>query len=153
MTIASLIGRVHHTAICVQDFEAMRDFLVDFIGFELEGEMDHRAEPALGVVVGLPGAEIRWAMLRCGSHRVELFKYYKPEGANRHQKQCDTGITHLAFEVEDVDAVNEAVLLAGFKPLSSPQLLRGGATKVIYLAGPEEITFEFIEFPAKRGGA
>lgn len=30
---------------------------------QIEAEIDQRSEPALGVVVGLPGAIIRWAML------------------------------------------------------------------------------------------
>src|SRR5438067_432256 len=136
----------HHTAICVTDFERARDFYLHFLGFELEGEMDHRSEPALGEVVGLPGAVVRWAMLRHGSHRVELFKYYKPEGDTRPRRQCDFGYSHMAFEVADVDSVFKQVTEAGYQTVSAPRVMRNGRAKVFYLAEPEGAITEFIQF-------
>ena len=56
--------QAHHTAVSVNDFERAKNFYLNFLGFELEGEMDHRSEAALSEVVGLPNATIRWAMLR-----------------------------------------------------------------------------------------
>src|SRR3546814_9220139 len=71
--LGDLIARAHHTAICVDDFDAARDFYVDILGFAVEGEMDHRGEPNLGRVVGLPGAVVRWGMLvRSEEHTSEL---------------------------------------------------------------------------------
>lgn len=137
---------VHHTAVCVTDFERARDFYVDFLGFELEGEADNRSESALGDVVGLKGATIRWAMLRRGSHCVELFKYYQPEGSRTPREQCDLGYTHMAMRVRDVDAVFEQAVAAGYEPVSTPRVLRGGRTKVFYLREPEGAITEFIQF-------
>src|SRR3546814_19361561 len=68
--LGDLIARAHHTAICVDDFDAARDFYVDILGFAVEGEMDHRGEPNLGRVVGLPGAVVRWGMLVRGEYRI-----------------------------------------------------------------------------------
>lgn len=136
----------HHTAICVTDFERARDFYTGFLGFELEGEMDHRGEPALGEVVGLPGAVVRWAMLRHDTYRVELFKYYQPDGDPRPRRQCDFGYSHMAFEVADVDSVYQQVVDAGYRTVSSPRVMRNGRTKVFYLAEPEGAITEFIQF-------
>lgn len=136
----------HHTAICINDFERARNFYVDFLGFELEGEMDHRSEPTLGEVVGLPNAKIRWAMLRHGSYRVELFKYYTPEGDKHARRQCDFGYSHMAFEVADVDSVYEQATQAGYQTVSSPRIMRQGRTKVFYLMEPEGAITEFIQF-------
>ena len=138
--------RAHHTAICVTDFERARDFYCGFLGFELEGEMDRRSEPALGEVVGLPGAVVRWAMLRHDSYRVELFKYYSPEGDSRARRQCDFGYSHMAFEVTDVESVYRQVVDAGYRTVSSPQVLRNGRTKVFYVGEPEGAITEFIQF-------
>lgn len=151
MGVADKIESVHHTAVCVVDFERMRDFFVGFLGFEIEGEMDHRAEAGLEKVVGLPGATIRWAMLRFGTHRVELFKYYQPTGNTVPLAQCDTGFTHMAFRVSDVDAIYTRAVQAGYSPISEPQLMRGGITKAFYLRGPEDVVVEFIEFPQEGG--
>ena len=125
--------QAHHTAVSVNDFERAKNFYLNFLGFELEGEMDHRSEAALSEVVGLPNATIRWAMLRHGQYRVELFKYYTPQGDMQPRRQCDLGYNHMAFEVADVDGVYQQAVDAGYECVSSPQLLRGGRTKVFYL--------------------
>lgn len=136
----------HHTALCVNDFERAKHFYIDFLGFTLEGEMDQRGEAALGEVVGLPGAVIRWAMLSRNGYRLELFKYYTPQGQTQARRQCDFGYSHMAFEVEDVDAVYEKVKEAGYECLSPPRELRGGATKVFYVLEPEGAATEFVQF-------
>jgi len=144
--INDLIKIAHHTAICVDDFEAARDFYLDILGFEVEGEMDQRSEPALGRVVGLPGAVVRWAMLKRDNYRVEVFKYYTPEGRKEPNRQCDSGYTHMAFEVSDVEECYRRVVAAGFRTNAPPQELRGGYSKVIYVLAPEGNVTELLQF-------
>lgn len=146
MQLKDKLISTHHTAICVNDFEHARDFYTGFLGFQLEGEMDHRSEPTLGEVVGLPGATIRWAMLRHDTHRVELFKYYTPNGDKQPRRQCDFGYSHMAFEVADVDSVYGQAMQAGYQSVSSPRVMRQGRTKVFYLMEPEGAITEFIQF-------
>ena len=119
--VDDLIVRAHHAAVCVQDFDAARAFYVQVLGFRVEGEMDRRAEPALGEVVGLPGAVVRWGMLVRDDFRLELFKYYTPQGRTEANRQCDAGYTHLAFEVRDVDAAYARLIAAGHRTMSPPQ--------------------------------
>lgn len=144
--LSQFIRRTHHTALCVRDFEAARDFYIQVLGFQLEGEMDHRGEPGLGTVLGLPGAVIRWAMLARDDHRMELFKFHEPAGREEIGRQCDLGYMHMAFEVDDVDAAYEAVQALGLPTTSPPQILRGGRTKVLYILAPEGNVTELLEF-------
>lgn len=146
MKLEDTLLTIHHTALCVNDFERAKAFYQDFLGFVLEGEIDHRDEPALGEVVGLPGAVIRWAMLAHGSHRVELFKYYAPQGETRARRQCDFGYNHMAFVVNDVDAVYEQVARAGYATVSPPRVLRNGRSKAFYVREPEDAITEFVQF-------
>lgn len=146
MTLQDVLLRSHHTAVCVTDFDRALRFYTEFLGFEVEGEMDHRDEAALGEVVGLPGAVIRWAMLRGCGYRVELFRYYTPQGETRPRRQCDLGYNHMAFEVADVDAVYEQAIGLGYQCVSSPRDLRGGRTRVFYLCEPEGAITEFVQF-------
>lgn len=145
MKLDDAMLRPHHLALCVDDFDRALRFYVNFLGFEMEGEMDQRDEAPLGEVVGLPGAVIRWAMLHHGSFRVELFKYYKPEGRKQPCRQCDVGYTHMAMEVANVDSVYEQAMAAGYQALSSPRSLRGGRSRVFYLCEPEGLVTEFIQ--------
>lgn len=146
MTLRDSALKPHHTAICVNDFERAKRFYVDFLGFTLEDELDHRDEAGLATVTGLPGAVIRWAMLVHGAHRIELFKYYSPQGETRARRQCDFGYNHFAFVVDDVDVVYEQVKQAGYETLSPPQTLRGGRSRVFYCAEPEGAITEFAQF-------
>lgn len=146
MTLQDPVLRPHHTAICVNDFDRAKRFYIDFLGFQLEDELDQRDEAGLATVTGLPGAVIRWAMLVHGSHRLELFKYYTPQGETQPRRQCDFGYNHFAFLVDDVDAVYAQVKQAGYETLSEPQTLRGGRSRVFYVAEPEGAITEFAQF-------
>lgn len=150
MSVAHLIERVHHTAVCVKNFDAMYAFFTNFLGFEVEGAKAERKAPELAIVTGMKGAHILWAMLRKGTHRVELFQYVAPSGKSEPPAQSDTGFTHLAFSVRDVDAVHEAAISEGHSPISPPQTMRGGISRVFYLRGPEGIVVEFMEFADSR---
>ena len=142
-----LISRTHHVALCVENFDRASAFYVDVLGFRIEDHIEYRDEANLAEVVGLPGAKVRWAMLVRDDFRIELFKYYEPQGANTPIRQCDSGYTHLAFQVDDVDKVYERVLSAGYATTSPPREMRNGRAKVLYLLEPEGNVTELIEFP------
>lgn len=145
-SIKTLVIRPHHTALCVDDFERARQFFVDFLGFTVEGEAGYRDESALGIVTALPGAAISWAMLCLGHYRLELFKYHRPVGSKTGLQQCDSGYTHMAFEVSDVDAVYQQVIAAGYRTTSPPISLRPGYSRLIYVHAPENAVIEFIQY-------
>ena len=60
-------------------------------------------------VVGLEGAQVDYAMMQTpdGNGRLELTKFHSPsnQGDNRHAPANTPGIRHVAFAVEDIDAV------------------------------------------------
>jgi len=142
-TVGGLIIRPHHTALSVKDFDAAKRFFVDLLGFRVEGEMERRTDVA--PVVGLPGAAIRWAMIERDGYRIELFRYFVPEGDMTPCRQCDGGYTHIAFQVTDADEAYARMTAAGYTAVSRPTELRGGASKAFYLHGPEGHVVEFIE--------
>ena len=148
--MTDLIEGLHHTAVCVSDFQAAKRFYTEFLGFEVEAEMLGRSEEALGKVVGLPGALVDWAMLRRPEQRLELFTYHRPERRRGPGRQCDLGYTHIAMQVTSVDKAYELAIAQGYKTISEPQELRGGRTKVFYLLGPDTIIVEFIEFREEK---
>lgn len=147
-SVSDLIKRPHHTALSVRDFDLVKGFYVELLGFRVDGEMDRRTDVA--PVVGLPGATIRWAMLERDGYRIELFRYFEPEGDMTPCRQCDGGYTHIAFEVGDADEAYRRMTRAGYEAVSPPTELRGGASKAFYLRGPEDHIVEFIEL---RGAA
>jgi catechol 2,3-dioxygenase-like lactoylglutathione lyase family enzyme len=146
-SVRDLIERPHHTAVSCSDWDKMRSFFVDLLGFKVVGEMDNRNEADLSTVTGLPGAACRWAMLALGGYHIELFKWLTPEGKPVPIRQCDHGLTHICFEVKDAEEVRKRMVAAGHQPLSEVLSLRGGRARPFYCRGPEGLIVEFVEYP------
>lgn len=147
-SLADLVVKPHHTAVSVADFEVARDFFVEVLGMTLIDEMDHRHETNLDTVVGLPDCDMRWGILEQAGYRIELFHYYEPEGRAVPIRQCDHGLTHLCWQVSDVDAAYRRMREAGYETLSEPLDLRGGVARPVYVKGPEGIIVELLELRA-----
>ena len=145
ISVADLIVTPHHTAFSVEDYETAKAFFVAMLGFRVENEMKNRAEPALGITVGMPGARCDWAMLERQGHRIELFKWLEPEGRPHGRHQADIGYTHICMQVSDVTEAWRRVTAAGWEAFSEPQSLRGGAARPVYIIGPEGCIVEFLE--------
>ena len=145
--ITDLIVRQHHTAVSCRDWDTMKSFFVDLLGFRVLGEMEKRDEAPLATVTGLPGATCRWAMLELAGYHIELFKWLVPEGKPVPIRQCDHGLTHICFQVKDAEDVRRRMITAGYEPLSEVLSLRGGRAKPFYCKGPEGIIVEFVEYP------
>jgi catechol 2,3-dioxygenase-like lactoylglutathione lyase family enzyme len=126
----------------------MKSFFVDLLGFEVVREMERRDEPQMSTVTGLPGAACRWAMLELGGYHIEIFKWLTPEGKPVAIRQCDHGLTHICFQVNDAEETRRRMAAAGYQPLSEVQSLRGGRSKPFYCRGPEGLIVEFVEYPS-----
>ena len=116
-------------------------------GFKVLGEIERRDEKDLSAVVGMPDAVCRWAMLELNGYHIELFKWLNPEGKPVDIRQCDIGLTHICFQVNDANEMRRRMIAAGYKPLSEVQSLRGGRAKPFYCRGPEGVMLEFVEYP------
>ena len=102
------IRKMDHVGIVVNDLPAAKAFFLD-LGFESQGEGE--AEGAwLDTIVGLKGVRTAVAMLQTpgGQAKIELIKFYTPSDENGVQPQpANTlGIRHIAFIVEDIEAVD-----------------------------------------------
>ena len=145
--VTDYIVRQHHTAFSCKDWDKTKSFFVDLLGFKVLGEMEKRDEAVLATVTGLPGAACRWAMLELGGYHIELFKWLTPEGKPIPIRQCDIGLTHICFQVNDAREVRRRMIAAGYEPLSEVQSMRGGRAVAVYCKGPEGVIVEFVEYP------
>ena len=92
---------------------------------------------------GLAGARIRGMHLRLpglaeGGPTLEIFEY-RPEAAAADKAVNRPGFGHIAFAVEDVEAVRRAVLEAGGGEV--------GALTTVPVAGAGTITFAYLTDP------
>ncbi len=145
----SVIG-TNHTSFTVSDLDRTLGILKDVLGFELLSR-GPRDPDVIENVTGVPGADIEVAYLQAPGHRIELIQYLAPADRGKIEcRPCDTGFAHLAFDVDDIDAILEATAPVGLKPLGPPLTIAHGPNKggkVVYTRDPDGITIEFIQLP------
>ena len=136
------------TGITVSNLENSLAFWRDVLGFELSHRPHHTGDLA-SEVTGVPGAEIRIAVLKGYGHKIELLEYLAPADRQR-LKPCDVGSVHVAFTVENLDAILGAILASGWKAAGRPQTLTAGPNagkRVVYVRDPDGTTIEFMQPP------
>ena len=141
-----------HTGITVSNLERSLEFWQNVLGFEFSHRAHQTSEMA-SEITGVAGAEIRLAVVKApGGHKIELLEYLAPPDRKRHVdlRPCDVGSVHIAFTVDDLDAILQKIAASGWKAAGKPQTLQSGPNagkRVIYVRDPDGTTIEFMEMP------
>jgi glyoxylase I family protein len=139
-----------HTGITVSNLDRSLSFWRDVLGFELSHSPHHTGDLA-SEVTGVPGAEIRIAVLKGYGHKIELLEYLAPADRERVKpRPCDVGSVHVAFTVDNLDAILAAISASGWSAAGKPQTLKAGPNagkRVVYARDPDGTTIEFMEVP------
>jgi catechol 2,3-dioxygenase-like lactoylglutathione lyase family enzyme len=140
------IQRLEHVGIVVDDLPAAIEFFVE-LGLDLQGE--GMAEGRwVDRVVGLDGVRVEVAMLQTpyGHGRIELAKFHAPSGqeGDRGVPANTPGIRHVAFAVEDIDAVVAGLRGRGVELVGELERYED-SYQLCYVRGPEGIIVELTE--------
>ena len=140
------IRRMDHVGIVVDDLAAATEFFVE-LGLVPQGEGSVEGRWVDGVV-GLEGVRVDFAMIETpdGHGRLELVKFHSPssQGGNRHAPANTPGIRHLAFVVEDIDAVVAGLRARGAELVGEVESYED-IYRLCYVRGPEGIIIELAE--------
>jgi catechol 2,3-dioxygenase-like lactoylglutathione lyase family enzyme len=140
------IHRIDHVGIVVNDLAAATAFFLDF-GLEVQGEGELEGE-LLDQVTGLNDAKtaIVWLGTPDGQAHIELVKFYTPsDETGIQQSSANTlGIRHIAFAVEDIEALVATLKKQGTEIFSEIQTYEN-AYKLCYVRGPEGMILELAE--------
>lgn len=143
------IKKVEHTGITVTSLQEALDFWVGVLGFKHLYTMNFPNDPFIENVVGVSEAEVTLAVVQGSGHSIELLEYVAPD--NRHilkPRSCDVGSVHVAFEVDNLDALLDRVKQSGWNPVGTPQTVEEGeraGLRLAYVRGPDGITLEFLQ--------
>lgn len=136
----------HHVAMAVENLEESKAFYRDLLGFEIEWEKENYTNEQFAKVVGLKDATAHVVMLKGYNTCIELFHYHSPEGKKMPSKrQCDFGLTHFGFVVEDIENLYNVLLANGVTFNCPPQITRPGAC-LTYMKDPEGNVIELVEY-------
>jgi catechol 2,3-dioxygenase-like lactoylglutathione lyase family enzyme len=140
------IQRMEHVGIVVDDLAAATEFFVE-LGLELQGEglVEDRW---VDRVVGLDGVRVEFAMVQApdGNGRLELVKFHSPpsQGGNPHAPANTPGIRHIAFVVDDINAVVAGLRARGAELVGELERYEDSYL-LCYVRGPEGIIVELAE--------
>jgi catechol 2,3-dioxygenase-like lactoylglutathione lyase family enzyme len=132
-----ILPSLGHVGLSVSDLERSKAFYCNMLGMEVVLELDI-SDDRQARVVGVPGTKCRIVHLRLGDGVLELFEYYEPQGENvaRRTRQCDRGIVHIGFEVDDFHHRLDQLRCTDLEFLGEPVEFRPGVW-VVYFRGPD----------------
>ncbi|MFJ7978638.1 VOC family protein [Peribacillus sp. NPDC096379] len=140
------IQRIDHVGVIVNDLSAAKEFFLDF-GLEVKGEWEMEGE-LMGYAVGLNDVKVACVGLGMpdGQTWIELIKFYTPSDEQDIQQTFANtlGIRHIAFTVEDIEAVVAKLKKKGTEIFSEIQQYEE-SYKLCYVRGPEGIILELAE--------
>jgi catechol 2,3-dioxygenase-like lactoylglutathione lyase family enzyme len=140
------IQRMEHVGIVFLDLAAATEFFVE-LGLVLQGEGPVEGR-WVDRVVGLEGVRADIAIMQTpdGNGRLELTKFHSPsnQGDNRHAPANTPGIRHVAFAVEDIDAVVAGLRARGAELVGELERYED-SYRLCYVRGPEGIIIELAE--------
>jgi catechol 2,3-dioxygenase-like lactoylglutathione lyase family enzyme len=140
------IQRMDHVGVVVDDLAAATEFFVE-LGLELQGEGSVEGQ-WVDRIVGLEGVRTELAMMQTpdGHGRLELVKFHSPsnQGDNGHAPANAPGIRHVAFAVDDLDAVVARLRARGAELVGEVESYKD-IYRLCYVRGPEGIIIELAE--------
>ena len=140
-----------HFAISCADADRSIAFYRDNLGMELVAD---RVVPGGGyveAVTGIAGARVRIVHLQGYGFNLELLEYEEPRGDTRAREPNHAGSAHMAFVVDDCDAVCAELAAKGVPVRSAkgrPQTVTGGPNdggKCVYLEDPDGNPVELVQ--------
>ncbi|MDX8047082.1 VOC family protein [Gracilibacillus sp. S3-1-1] len=140
------IHRIDHVGIIVNDLPSVKAFFLDF-GLEMMGEGEVEGE-WVERIIDLQNVKEEVVMLRTpdGEANIELVKFHTPSDEHDIQRPLANtlGIRHIAFAVEDIEALVVKLEKKGAELIGEIQNYKN-AYKLCYVRGPEGIILELAE--------
>ena len=134
------IKRVEHIAIAVDSLKQSIDLLRDTFGLPLEYEEQ----------IG----QTRLAMLPVGQTYIELLEGQGPDsGVTKWIREKGTGLFHICFEVEDIDASLAELKGKGVRLRDETPRIGHGGARIAFIdpASTGNVLIELAELPAGHG--
>jgi catechol 2,3-dioxygenase-like lactoylglutathione lyase family enzyme len=146
-----------HTGITVRDLDRSVRFYHDLLGLEIATEPSPWFDgPELGCGVGVPGAALRQVCLRLGETMLELLEYRSPASHTERPllSHC-VGASHVAFQVEDIEAAKAELVAEGVTFYSDINVVDDGVLagwRWVYFSDPDGYPLELVENAYERPG-
>jgi catechol 2,3-dioxygenase-like lactoylglutathione lyase family enzyme len=143
-----MLKKIDHVNVVVGDLARAREFFCK-LGFvvthagDLEGGW-------ISAIVGLTDVRASYVQLALGETdcRLELIAFESPPSppASLENRPHHIGIRHMAFEVDDIEALVTRLMDDGTRFFSDVQTYPATGKKLVYFYGPDGIILEFAQY-------
>ena len=126
-----MLNKIHHTAIICADYERSKQFYTDVLGLEISNETYRAERDSYKLDLSLNGHYV-----------IELFSF--PNPPKRPSRPEATGLRHIAFDVDNLDAVIAHLATHGVEaePIRVDETTHKRFT---FIADPDGLPIEFYE--------
>ena len=126
-----MLNKIHHTAIICADYERSKQFYTDVLGLEISNETCRPERDSYKLDLSLNGHYV-----------IELFSF--PNPPKRPSRPEATGLRHIAFDVDNLDAVIAHLATHGVEaePIRVDETTHKRFT---FIADPDGLPIEFYE--------
>lgn len=141
-----MITQFRHIGIVVTDLDRAIAFWCETLGFTVIKQTEETG-PFIDALLGLSDVRVTTSKLSGpDGNQVELLYFHShADKSSWIGTPYSTGLTHIAFTVDDIDAEYKRLTEAGVEFLALPQVSTDGFAKVAYASGPEKLLLEFVE--------
>ena len=144
------LKRCHHHGFTVSDLDRAVGYYRDLLGLELIRISQRKNLPSYDRILGYDHVELKVALLRhpATGFLLELFQYVSPPVEKRDLANHRVGASHVAFEVDDVDAIYDRLRRHGYGAIHAPvDVERDGkiVARAMYALDPDGISIEMFE--------
>jgi glyoxylase I family protein len=125
------LNKVHHIAIICKDYAVSKKFYTEVLGFTIEQEIYRKERDSYKLDLSLNGQYV-----------IELFSF--PNPPSRPSRPEATGLRHIAFEVDDIEAT-VAELNKHQVAVEPVRIDEFTGKKFTFIADPDDLPIEFYE--------
>lgn len=125
------LNHVHHIAIICKDYAVSKKFYTEVMGLTIMQEIYRKERDSYKLDLALNGQYI-----------IELFSFPNPSA--RPSRPEATGLRHIAFEVDDIEATVAALSVhaVNAEPIRTDEFT---GKKFTFIADPDDLPIEFYE--------
>ncbi|MEX0612731.1 MAG: VOC family protein [Pirellulales bacterium] len=144
------IKACHHHGFTVSDIDRSLRFYRDALGLKVERISERKNLPSYDTILGYANVQLKVAILShsASGFVLELFQYINPPSACRELQNYYVGSSHIALQVDDIDAQFEILSSHGFNSIGPPvDVVRDGrrVARAMYALDPDGISVEMFQ--------
>jgi len=141
----------HHTAIVVTDIERSIAFYGQHFAAVLEMQLRHVGGRDVAALHRLAEVDFDLAFLAIGGGRLELFEFHVPRSTTDNRSASSFGLSHVAFEVDDLHARYSEMRELGVHFTAPPLELSDDTAPgfvIAFCSDPDGNQVELLQTPA-----